>query len=131
MPARGPRKIEKRTFIRLPTSARIQFRAVGQVISHRRLSKDLSISGVRFLSDELLPVSSNIKVSLHIREDEMPVEFICQVAWLKSLYNDECYEIGAKILQISRENQERLNEYIATPPAAETSQGDESQEIEE
>lgn len=105
---------EKRKFLRLPASARIQFRRIGYVAIRKKLSKDISISGIRFLSDQFIPVASHIKISLHLEEDEMPVQFICRIAWNKSLYNDESYEIGAEILEISKEGQDRLKRYIGS-----------------
>lgn len=105
---------EKRRFLRLPASARIEFKRIGYTGERKKLSKDISIAGLRFLSDRFLPVSSHIKINLHIEEGEMPIQFICQVVWTKSLYNDESYEIGAEIREISRESQDRLKRYIGT-----------------
>jgi len=105
---------EKRKFLRIPAYANIQFRRVGYILSHHKLSKDVSIKGIRFLSDQFLPVGGHIKVGLQLEEGEMPVEFICKVVWNHSLYDDEFYEIGAEICDISKESHDKLNTYIAT-----------------
>ena len=106
--------IERRRFLRLPASIRIKFRRIsdGNVVSRQKLTKDISIAGIKFLSDELIPVSSYIKVNLKFKEDLRPLEFICQVMWVKSLYNDESYEIGAQILEIDKENYKQIKSHI-------------------
>lgn len=106
--------IERRRFLRLPASMRIRFRRIsnGDVIARQKLTKDISIAGIKFLSDEFMPVSSYLKVNLSFEEDLKPLEFICQVMWVKSLYNDESYEIGAQILEIDKENYKQIKSYI-------------------
>jgi hypothetical protein len=106
--------IERRRFLRLPASVSIKFRRIsaGYITSRQKLTKDISIRGVRFLSDGFIPVSSYIKVSLSFEENLKPLEFICQVMWVKSLYNDESYEIGAQILEIDKENYKKIKSYI-------------------
>jgi len=106
--------VERRRFLRLSTSTRIKFRRIsnGNVVSRQKLTKDISISGIKFLSDEFIPVSSYIKVNLSFKENLRPLELICQVMWVKSLYNDESYEIGAQIRQIDKENYKRIKDYI-------------------
>jgi hypothetical protein len=103
---------EKRRFLRLPASTHIQFKRIGYTQARKKLSKDISIAGIRFLSDQFIPIFSHIKVNLQVEEDEMPVQFIAQVMWVNALYNGESYEVGAQILEISRQAQDRLKRYI-------------------
>ena len=106
--------VERRRFLRLPASIRIKFRRIsdGNVVGRQKLTKDISVGGIKFLSDEFIPVSSYLKVNLSFKEDLKPLEFICQVVWVKSLYNDESYEIGAQILEIDKENYRQIKSYI-------------------
>lgn len=112
------KSIEKRRFLRIPALARIQFRKIGDTIFHRRLSRDISIAGIRFLSAQFVPNHSNIKINLQLKEEERPIEFVCRVAWIRSLYNDEYFEIGAEIRDISREGHEKLKNFIAATLSA-------------
>lgn len=106
--------VEKRRFLRLPASIHIKFRKIsdGNVAGRKTLTKDVAIAGIRFLSNEFLPVSTYIKVNLALKENIKPIEFICQVVWTRSLFNAESYEIGAQILEIDKENYKQIKSYI-------------------
>lgn len=98
----------------MPASVRIKFRRIsnGNVVSRKTLTKDVAIRGIRFLSNELLSVSTYIKVNLALKENTKPLELICRVVWVKSLFNAESYEIGAQILQIDKEGYRQMKGYI-------------------
>lgn len=106
--------VERRRFLRLSTSVQIKFRRIsnGCALGRQKLTKDISITGLRFLSDELIPVSSYLKANLIVKKNQKPIEFICRVVWVKSLYSDESYEIGAQIFQIDKENYKQIKSYI-------------------
>jgi len=114
MVQRQPANIERRRFLRLDTSACINFRRIsdGNVFIRKNLTKDIAIAGIRFLSNEFIPVSAYIKVNLSFEKAAKPIEFICRVVWIKSLYNDESYEIGAQIWQIDKEDYKQIKNYI-------------------
>jgi len=100
--------------LRLPVSMHLKFRRIsnGNVVSHKTLTKDIAIAGIRFLSNEFIPVSAYIKVNLNFKENAKPLEFICQVVWIKSLFNAESFEIGAEIWQIDKEHYKQIKSYI-------------------
>lgn len=101
--------IERRHLLRIPISIPIKFRRVDYVAEQRNISKDLSVKGIRFLSQEFVPVSTHIKVEIKLREDAPAVKFIAKTAWIKSLYGDELYEIGARICEIGRDSSSFLS----------------------
>lgn len=106
--------IDRRHFLRLSASVSIKFRRIsdGKVVNRQKITKDISISGIRFLSDEFIPVSSYLKVNLSLRRSVKPLEFICRVVRIKSVFNAETYEIGAQILQIDKESYNQIKKYI-------------------
>lgn len=102
--------IEKRRFIRIPLSVPIQFRRIGYIEEERNVSKDISIKGVRFLSQRFVPINSYIKVEIEIKANSDPVRFIAKVVWVKAVYEDELFEIGAEVWEISKEDSDFLRE---------------------
>jgi hypothetical protein len=105
--------IEKRRFIRIPLSVPIQFRRIGYIEEERNVSKDISIKGVRFLSQRFVPIGSYIKVEIELKANSDPVRFIAKVAWAKTIYEDELFEIGAEVWEISKEDTDFLREIVS------------------
>lgn len=105
--------IEKRRFIRIPLSVPIQFRRIGYLAQERNISKDISIKGVRFLSQRFVPIDSYIKVEIEIKANSDPVKFIAKVVWVKTVYEDELFEIGAEVWEISKEDTDFLREIVS------------------
>jgi hypothetical protein len=100
--------LERRRFLRIPLSAPIQFKKIGYIKDERNISKDLSVRGVRFLSQRFVPVSSYIKIEVHIKKNYSPIKFISKVIWIKSVYDDELFEVGVQIWDISKEDNDFL-----------------------
>jgi hypothetical protein len=96
--------VEKRQYLRIPLSVPVEFRRTGYTGLEKNLSEDLSIQGVRFLSHKLVPVKSYIKVEMKTNDADRQMAFIAKVAWVKSIYDDQLFEIGAKIWEISNES---------------------------
>jgi len=102
---------EKRQFLRIPLSVPIQFKETGHTVEETNLSRDVSIKGIRFLSHKFVPVSSFIKAELDVTKDEgrlEPIKFIAKVVWVKSIYEDELFEIGAEIYEITKADSSHL-----------------------
>jgi len=98
---------ERRNFLRIPLNVPIKFRRAGFIQGEKNLSKDLSVSGVRFLSQEFVPVNTTIKVELNTTDNSEPIQFMARIMWIRS-YDDEVYEIGAEICEISKESADSL-----------------------
>ncbi|RLG76761.1 MAG: hypothetical protein DRO14_03370 [Thermoprotei archaeon] len=101
--------MERRRFLRISASLPFKFKKIGYVSKESSISKDLNIQGVRFLSQKFLPVSTNIKVEIKLHKDKEPLRFIAKTLWIKSR-SENLYEIGAKIIQISKDNVKILSE---------------------
>ena len=104
--------IDKRRYLRIPLSLPIKFKRIGYIIVEGNLSKDLSVQGIKFLSQKFVPVQSFIKIEIYLKDNHEPVKFIANVAWIKSVFEDELFEIGAKIVEISREDSFILREAL-------------------
>lgn len=96
--------VDKRQYLRIPLSVPLQFRRTGFTLSEKNLSEDLSIQGVKFLSQKFVPVKSFIKVEMKTNDAKRSMVFIAKVVWIKSIYDDQLFEVGAKIWEISNES---------------------------
>ncbi len=91
---------ERRRFLRIPLSVPVKVKPLTTLKSFGNLSKNISVGGIKFLSRKFLPVSTYIKTELEIYEKSLPIKFIARIVWIRSLYNDELFEVGAEICQI-------------------------------
>ena len=107
--------IENRRFLRIPFSVPLKFRKVDFMQEESSLSKDLSVKGIRFLSHRFVAVNTHIKIELKTREDSL-VKFIARTVWVRSLYADELYEVGAQICEISQEGASYLCGFFGRRP---------------
>jgi hypothetical protein len=67
------------------------------------LTKDISLSGFKILTDARVPLNKVMKISLSLGKDYKTIDMIGQVRWIKSL-EDETYEIGLEIVDTFRES---------------------------
>ncbi len=91
---------ERRKYLRIPFSVPVKIRPLTTLKSFGNLSKNVSVGGIRFLSKKFLPVSSPIRMEVEISPKAAPVRFVARIVWIKSLYNDELFEVGAEIYEI-------------------------------
>lgn len=94
--------IEKRHFLRIPVSVPLSFRRIAYVLDEKNIIGDLSVQGVRFFSQKFVPVFTNIKIEIKLQENIEPIRFIAKTAWAR-YHGEDLYEIGAKIVEISKE----------------------------
>ena len=58
------------------------------------LTKDLSLGGVNIRTDTFLPVDTVLKMELPLTKMQKIVFLKGKVKWVKSLYDDEVFEMG-------------------------------------
>jgi len=66
------------------------------------LTKDISLGGVNIQTDTFLPIDTVVKIELSLPKMQKIVCVRGKVKWVKSLYDDEVFEIGL--------------EFVDTPP---------------
>lgn len=67
------------------------------------LTEDISLSGLKVLTDTRFPINKVMKISLSLGRDYKTIEMIGRVRWIKSL-EDEAYEMGLEIVDTFRES---------------------------
>jgi len=59
-------------------------------------TQDISIGGARILTDQNIPVGSNIKLSISLDRSKQSIVTWANVRWSNSLYEGTLFEIGVK-----------------------------------
>ncbi len=77
-----------------------------KILKHKKifytLTKDISLGGVNIRTDTFLPSDTVVKLELSLPKTHKIVCVRGKVKWVKSLYDDEVFEIGL--------------EFVDTPP---------------
>jgi Tfp pilus assembly protein PilZ len=64
------------------------------------LTKDISLGGVNIRTDTFLPVDTVVKIELSLPKMHKMLYVRGRVKWIKSLYDDEVFEIGLEFMDI-------------------------------
>ncbi|MFH1847792.1 MAG: PilZ domain-containing protein [Candidatus Omnitrophota bacterium] len=78
------------------------------------LTKDVSTGGIRFVTDEFLSLTARLVLTIELPIPSRSVSAVCRVAWIKKLPLADRYEIGNQFLEMSRDDKERLEEYLSS-----------------
>lgn len=67
------------------------------------MTEDISLSGLRILTDAFFPVDKIIKISLSLGRNSEMINMIGRVKWIES-FGDEVYEIGFEFEDMLKES---------------------------
>jgi Tfp pilus assembly protein PilZ len=70
------------------------------------LTKDISVKGVRFETDEKLPPGTRLVLELNLPDVDHPVTPSGRVAWCRP--KDEGYEVGVELIWLSFQENDQL-----------------------
>jgi hypothetical protein len=62
------------------------------------LTKDLSIGGAKVLTDMYFPSGTTLNITLTLSKSRQIVKLQGKVKWVRSLYDDELFEMGVEFL---------------------------------
>lgn len=110
--SRKKRGLERRKFIRVDNFGPIQYRKIGHVVGGRKITKDISEGGIKFLADEFIPISALLKVEITLEKSLKPVTAIVKVAWVRKLPLQDGYEVGAAFEGMDKNVVTYINHYI-------------------
>ncbi len=113
---------EKRRAKRVKENAEVTITMTGQEdlsTSGRttyQMAKDVSLFGIRILSNTFVPVNSTLKIDLTLGAQIKPITTFGKVRWVKSLYGDELFEMGIEFADTPLEISRILKDHIAGKP---------------
>jgi len=79
----------------------IEYLPEGQLYRSKKvnfgLTGDLSLCGIKILTDQFFPIDKVMKISLSLGRDYDTIDIIGQVKWIRSLEN-EAFEMGLEVV---------------------------------
>ena len=90
---------ERRVSNRISFDSAIQYHQKGSQKRYGTVAKDISDSGIGFISNEFLPKNSHIVFELCPPWHQEPIQTLAEVAWVSDQPYSERFYIGAKFLE--------------------------------
>lgn len=103
---------ERRKFLRFETALNAICDIVSQNCRSSYKVRNISKEGALLIVDKKLKEGSEIKLTMDVPGDNVPIFASCEVAWQKDSSNDSFYETGVKFKKIDGPDRGKLLEYI-------------------
>ncbi|MGB9765439.1 MAG: PilZ domain-containing protein [Candidatus Saccharicenans sp.] len=75
-------------------------------------SRDVSVGGIRVMTDSPLPVKTRVKLEIALSDSKKLVSGIAEVRWVKSLFDDEIFEMGLEFVDLEPQSKVFLLEHV-------------------
>lgn len=105
------KRIEKRRFPRLDLSLPLHYKLRGCSEAGSSLTKDISIGGIRFITDRYIKPSTDIMLEINILS--RVINPIGRIRWAQSLPHSNRYNVGLEFIQLAPEDKNYLSGYIS------------------
>jgi hypothetical protein len=103
---------ERRRYFRLREDDDVSFIEIPHSRNTRESTLDISHGGIRFLSDHFINPRSKLKIQMNFGRQKKAIHAIVIVRWIKSVYQDERYEVGAEFTEINGKDLELLKDHL-------------------
>lgn len=105
---------EKRKSPRFVLGAPVEYRTLKGSPETKRgsLSSDISVGGVRFITEEFLSLTARMVLDVTLPLPERPFSAVSKIAWIRKLPAGDKYEVGSQFLEISKDDKNRLSNYM-------------------
>jgi c-di-GMP-binding flagellar brake protein YcgR len=101
---------ERRKYPRIGVSFPVECNVLSQRLYFYTVSKDLSLGGIKILSDDFIPKDNIIRVRVNLIDETVSLK--ARVAWCNSKRVSEKYLIGLEFIEISQENQRNVFRFL-------------------
>ncbi len=105
---------DRRRFNRLQCHLPLQFRDIEKNRPEMlgSLTRDISGGGIRFVSNNFLPVQTSVGLQLALDSDLRTLPATARVVWIQKLPYNENFMIGLEFLNIENENRVKIIRYV-------------------
>ena len=103
---------DQRKFERLGVSFPVECKSLPDRKYFYTVSKDLSLGGLKILTNDFLPKNNLIKLNINLIDKVLNVK--AKVAWCNSERASERYTAGLEFVEINNTNQKELTNFINT-----------------
>jgi len=110
---------EKRGSPRVNARLPLQFKDIQRPIETYAgsLTKDVSTSGISFVSSEFLSIFTRLLLEVSIPSFSRPVKAISKVAWIRKIPRSSQYNVGLQFMDMTEEDNKHLASFITKSPA--------------
>ncbi len=105
--------LDRRQYIRIHEEDELTYAVLPAYKVQRKITADISQGGIRFISDAFIPVRAFLRLEITLRYAAKVIDVVAQVRWVRVVYDNERYEIGAQFIEIAKEDLSFLIAYIA------------------
>ena len=77
------------------------------------LSKNISKSGIRIQTNIFLPVNTQLKIEITLKNPPQTITAFAQVIWIKRFSTNDFCQAGLKFFNTSNEMIQQLDDYIS------------------
>ncbi|MCX7957067.1 MAG: HD domain-containing protein [Endomicrobia bacterium] len=111
-------QIEQRKFVRINKEItflwrKLSFDDVKSVLPFVSKTQNISAGGIKFSADEELRENSFLEIELHL--PNYTIETIAKVVYCIKNKENQFYEIGISFINLPKEAEEKLNNFLLTP----------------
>lgn len=105
---------DRRRFNRLQCHLPLQFRDIEKNRPEMlgSLTRDISGGGIRFVSNNFLPVQTSVGLQLALDSDLRTLPATARVVWIQKLPYNENFMIGLEFLNIENETRAKIIRYV-------------------
>lgn len=105
---------DRRRFNRLERHLPLQFRNIekNRPEMSGSLTRDISGGGIRFVSNDFLPVQTSVGLQLSLESNLHTLPATARVVWVQKLPYNENFMIGLEFLNIENENRAKIIRYV-------------------
>ena len=105
---------EKRRYVRVGASIPLQYKKLKGLAEGTigAITHDVSEGGIKFMSNEFLPLASRLVVEIFLPAQPRPIKAISKVAWIRKASSGEQFIVGNQFLDVAKDDRGQLAEYI-------------------
>lgn len=74
--------------------------APGAKQTHYSLTKDISMGGIRIITDAPLAVNARVKLEITLSKSRKSIQAVARVRWVKDLFGKDVYDMGLEFEEI-------------------------------
>ncbi len=110
---------ERRKCARIDARLPLQFKDIQRPIETYAgsLTKDISESGVRFVSNDFLSIFTRLLLEVSVPSFSRPIKAISKVAWIRKVPRSNQYSVGLQFMDMTEEDNKHLSSFISKSPA--------------
>lgn len=76
------------------------------------LTRDLSIGGIRIMTDAPLAVGSRVKLEMTLTKSRKRIQAVAEVRWVNELFGKDVYDMGLEFVEIDPEAELDLIDHV-------------------